>query len=309
MTFCKSFSAVVFPKLTGPFSLHTTSSTRQGTYWVPSKELGYKGNETSILTIVFVQALRILYKHSSADPIFPADEPVTVRDHEDPLFRNSDPLARPFACIDYTEVCLADGKTCWPFDGASPDDVSPEIKFSPEFWIMYASLLKTNIFYSLIKRLGRGLLAQKLVAGYVSEGSDGDHWVNEVRNLVETIHARAQINAWNIASGADEGEGGYYRASNPDEVGNWCHRYKFFPTGECHSKQQSEPAKTRQAWHINTYDPAVLCSFKLIPLAMVSSNYLTMFCRLCEYSFRSICNCMLHNAWAMASQQRLVSIF
>jgi hypothetical protein len=176
--------------------------------------------------------LRILFKKRSEDPIFPANEEVWL-DDDGPWFRNSDPRARPFACINSIEVCLADGTHCWALNGPDPDD-SKELSIPTEFWFLYASLVSTDIFDSFRKRLGRALLAQDLVSGYFSEALDDDHWVKEMENLVATAHARIQWNAQSIASGEDsvhEGKDGYYLVTPPDEYGNFCNIYKFRPEG------------------------------------------------------------------------------
>lgn len=224
-------------RLIHKLSTYVTSPTNSGIYWEPTDELTYP--EYSTLTIVFVSSLRILYKEESHDPIFPADEKVVLPGEQKSWYRNSDPRARPFACINSIEVCLADGTTCWAFNGPSPEETEPKKSIPPEFWMMYASLLKTDIFDSIIKRLGRALLAQKLVSGYFSEALTPDcrgcdeHWVKEIKNLVATSHARTQINAWSIASGEDSKyrNEGYDLVTPRETFGNFCENYKFNPTG------------------------------------------------------------------------------
>ncbi|KAH8650856.1 hypothetical protein BGZ60DRAFT_420995 [Tricladium varicosporioides] len=215
------------------FAYTTTATDKEG-YWKPRKELTYP--EFSTLTLIFVSSLRILYAKRSDDPIFPADKEYFWGEHRRPWFRNSNPRARPLACINYIEVCLGDGKTCWPMNGHIPkDDAGNLVPTPPEFWLMYASLLKTDVFNSIVKRLGRGLLAQSMVSQYFSEALKDDHWVTEVENLVAISHARTQINAWSIASGEDsvhEGKDGYTELTkNKTRYGDLCGIFKYNPPG------------------------------------------------------------------------------
>jgi hypothetical protein len=67
----------------------------------------------STVTIIFVSSLRILYEQRSDDPIFPADQEFPLAGSRKPCFRNSDPRARPLACVNTIEICTPDGETCW----------------------------------------------------------------------------------------------------------------------------------------------------------------------------------------------------
>ena len=215
-------------------STYTTSSTTMvESYWKPRPELTHP--KFSTLTLIFVSSLRIFYKKWSNDPIFPADKEVFLPDERKPWFRNSDPRARPLACINYIEVCLGDGKTCWPMNDHLPKNASNEaISPPPEFWLMYASLLKTDIYNAIEKRLGRSLIAQSKVSQYFSEALGDRHWVDEVQQLVATMHARTQINTWSIAKGEDskhEGADGYTLITPRDKYGNLCGMFKYNPPG------------------------------------------------------------------------------
>jgi hypothetical protein len=187
------------------------------------------------LTLIFISSLRIYYKKWSDDPIFPADKEIYLEGEKKPWFRNSDPRARPLACINYIEVCLGDGKTCWPMNDHLPTDASNKtISPPPEFWLMYASLLKTDIYNAIEKRLGRGLIAQSKVSQYFSEALGDHHWVDEVERLVATLHARTQINTWSIAKGEDsihEGKDGYILITPEETYGNLCGMFKYNPPG------------------------------------------------------------------------------
>lgn len=216
------------------FSPYTTSSTSTvESYWNPRSELTHPPFST--LTLIFISSLRIFYKKRSDDPIFPADKEVYLPGGGKPWFRNSDPRARPLACINYIEVCLGDGRTCWPMNDHLPRDASNKtILPPPEFWLMYASLLKTDIYNSIEKRLGRGLIAQSKVSQYFSEALSDYHWVDEVERLVSTSHARTQINTWSIATGEDsthEGKDGYTLITPKETYGDLCGMFKYNPPG------------------------------------------------------------------------------
>jgi hypothetical protein len=207
---------------------HSGSTPTATSYWKPRAELIHP--DFSTLTLIFVSSLRISYKKWSDDPIFPADKEVFLPGERKPWFRNSDPRARPLACINYIEVCLADGKTCWPMNADQPPDaVTP-----PEFWLMFASLRRTDIYNAIEKRLGRGLIAQSKVSQFFSEALGDQHWVDEVERLVATSHAMTQINAWSIASGEDsvhEGRDGYVLITPEEKYGNLCRMFKYNPPG------------------------------------------------------------------------------
>jgi hypothetical protein len=105
-----------------------------------------------------------------------------------------------------------------------PDD-------TPEFDMLYSSLYKTDMYYSLAKRQGRSLLAQNKVSQYFSAALGDNHWVAEVENWVHTALARTSINTWSIASGEDavhEGRDGFVQLTNKH---NLCGRYKYNPRG------------------------------------------------------------------------------
>jgi hypothetical protein len=196
--------------------------------WTPLPELAIPENST--LTLIFVSSLRILYKTPSGDPIFPADQQVDFSGDKR-WYRNSDPRARPLACVNSIEACLADEKTCFPMTAPPP---TPDVtSTNSAFWLMYSALDKTDIIDSIWKRLGRGLLAQNLVSQYFSEGLSDRHWVEEVKRLVATTHAMTQINAWSVSRGEDSDleEEGYVLESPPDIVGDLCGHLKFNPQG------------------------------------------------------------------------------
>lgn len=196
--------------------------------WIPHPDLTHP--QYSTVTIVFISSLRILYEDNSNDPIFPADEEYHLPGDPKAWFRNSDPRARPLACVNTIDVCTADGRTCWNFNEPTSNSTTPDD--TPDFVLLYSSLYKTDIYYSLAKRQGRSLLAQKSVSQYFSAALGDDHWVAEVQNWVWTALARTSINTWSVASGEDsvhEGQDGFTEVTK--NYGNLCGRYKYNPQG------------------------------------------------------------------------------
>lgn len=146
---------------------------------------------------------------------------------EESAFRNSDPRARPLACVNRIDLCSTDGSHCWAYDS----NETGKYENLPEFVFLEAALDRTDIIYSIQKRLGRGLLAQNRVSGYRSETLDRRHWVQEVKNLVEIAHARTQINAWGIGIGenSDLEEWDNWKCATKDYA-NLCNMFKYNPS-------------------------------------------------------------------------------
>jgi hypothetical protein len=175
------------------------------------------------MTIIFVSALHIFYPKPSSDPVFPADTPRFVGGDPNPWYYKSDPRARAFACIDRHELCAPDGQKCWSMTETDDTDLPRD------YWLMKLSLLKSNIYDSIEKRLGSALIAQEKVSQFTSEALDDKHWMREAERLFATSLARIQFDAWSIASGEDwvhEGNDGYVDLT-PDEAGNLCGIFKF----------------------------------------------------------------------------------
>jgi hypothetical protein len=107
-----------------------------------------------------------------------------------------------------------------------------QFRLDPGLYAPIRITLQTDIYYSIAKRQGRALLAQKVVAQYFSETLGEDPWVREVENLIKTSLARTQINAWSVASGEDsvhEGKDGYI--SLTENCGDLCGKFKYNPRG------------------------------------------------------------------------------
>jgi hypothetical protein len=209
------------------FAYSSNADNSDHPVWTPHPHLTHPRYST--VTIIFVSSLRILYEEHSDDYIFPADENYPLPDDPRPWFRNSDPRARPLACINTVEVCTADGKMCWNLNEPTNNTTAPDD--TPEFVLLYSSLYKTDIYYSMAKRQGRSLLAQKKVSQYFSAGLGDDPWVAEVENWVHTSLARTSINTWSVASGEDavhEGKGGFIEITKGYDL---CGRYKYNAQG------------------------------------------------------------------------------
>lgn len=207
------------------FSYSSNADQSDNPVWTPHADLTPPPDRSdSTVTIIFISSLRILYEGQSDDPIFPAHTEWPLPGDRKKWYYNSDPKARPLACINTIKVCTPDEALCW--------NVNSNLKFpddTPEFELLYSSLYKTDIYYSLAKRQGRSLLAQKKVSQYFSPALGDYHWGVEVENWVRTALARTSINTWSVASGEDavhEGKGGFAKTSNKH---NLCGRYKYNP--------------------------------------------------------------------------------
>jgi hypothetical protein len=196
-------------------------------FWQPRAELKPPTNST--LAIIFVSAGHIYYQNPSRDPVFPTDTAREFDSEEDVWYYKSDPRARALACIDRTEFCTPDGKRCWTWN-KEPEDMA----FPSHYYMTKYSLQKSNIYDSIVMRLGSALIAQELVYQFQSAPLDDDHWMKEVERLWQTSLARISWDAWNMASGEDyihsvNGDG--YIDDTPDEAkeaGSLCGIFKFY---------------------------------------------------------------------------------
>jgi hypothetical protein len=210
------------------FAYSSNTEESNNSVWIPHSNLAPP--KYSTVTIIFVSSLRILYEERSEDPIFPADQEWRLPGDDRPWFRNSDPRARPFACINTIEVCTPDGTACWNFnEPTSENQISDN---TTDYILLYASLFRTDVYFSIAKRQGRALLAQNKVSQYFSTALGDDPWVAEVSNLARISLARTSINTWSVASGEDsvhEGKDGF--VDDTKKYGNLCGRYKYNPQG------------------------------------------------------------------------------
>lgn len=135
--------------------------------------------------------MHIYHTKSIDDPIFPAKESRYFEDLRDPYYYNSDPRATAMACVDTSELCSPDGKTCWPMRAAEP----PGVSTPPSYWLTKLSLTNSNIYDSLKWRLGTALLAQETISQSVSRYMRDDQWQLEASQLFATFLARIQYDA------------------------------------------------------------------------------------------------------------------
>lgn len=159
----------------------------------------------------------------SLDPIFYANEAEQVGGLPELFYYNSDPRARPFACVDTTELCSPDGKTCWSMTSPIPYGLTS----TPDYWLMKWSLENSNIYDSIKWRLGTALKAQESISQSVSRPLSPFQWQIEANQLFATSLARIQFDAWDIAAGADRGRPGYIEATPDEAKGQLCGLFKF----------------------------------------------------------------------------------
>lgn len=202
-------------------STYYSSLYPESGYWHPIPEIKPPPNST--LTIIFVSSMHIYHVKPSFDPIFPANEPHYFDDYREPYYYNADPRARALACVDTSELCSADGTTCWSMTSPLP----PDIPSSPDYWLMKWSLENSNMYDSIKWRLGSALLAQESVSQSVSLPLSPYQWQLEVNQLFATSLARIQYDAWKIATGEDRDRPGYVEVTPDEAKGRLCGLYKF----------------------------------------------------------------------------------
>ncbi|MCJ1250939.1 hypothetical protein MMC30_008167 [Trapelia coarctata] len=220
-------SGYPFDWLAPVYSVYTDSTSLypEFDYWQPIPSLNPPDNST--LAIIFVSSMHIYHLKPSYDPIFPATQPRYVDGFHDPYYYNSDPRARPLACVDTTELCSPDGTTCWPMTADLPDKVPN----TPAYWLMKWSLRSSTTSESIKWRLGTALLAQEKISQSRSQPLSDDHWEAEAKQLFATSLARAQFDAWGIAVGENREQPGYIEVTPDEGKGRLCGMYKFNSIG------------------------------------------------------------------------------
>lgn len=211
--------------MTNTGSTYFSSLYPEDNYWKPSPKLMPPSNST--LTIVFVSSMHIYHIKPSFDPVFPATEPRYFDGISDPYYFNADPKARAFACVDTTELCSPDGKTCWSMTAPLPHN-SPD---SAAYWLMKWSLESSTIYDSIKWRLGKSLLAQESVSQFVSNPLNPNQWEIESTQLFATSLARIQYDVWGIARGEDRERPGYVEVTPDEGRGRLCRLFKFNTIG------------------------------------------------------------------------------
>jgi hypothetical protein len=168
---------------------------------------------------MFLSSIHILHVTPNLDQIFRATTPYYDESSSQPYYYNSDPRARPLACIDTSELCSPDGKHCWSMKSAAPK--------SAAFMLTELSLASSTIYDSIKSRLATALLAQESVGQYVSGPLDPRQWEVEAAQLFATSLARIQYDAWGIATAEDRERPGYVEDSPEWARGQLCDIYKF----------------------------------------------------------------------------------
>lgn len=184
---------------------------------------------TQILTIVFVTPLHIIYTKPSNDPIFRADTKFRYPGETRDYYKNGSPKSRAFACIDETLFCEASGTYCWHEHETIPKE-APDVKNDPAYWFMLYSLKKSNTYDSIKLRLGSSLIAQQRVGLARSQPLLDNHWQLEAEHMFKTSLARAQFDAWSLASGEDHDDATYMNTV-PGKAGDMCGLFKFHARG------------------------------------------------------------------------------
>lgn len=171
--------------------------------------------------------MHIYHIKPSYDPIFPATDPYRIPEYHEPYYYNSDPRAQALACVDTTELCSPDGKTCWSMTSGLPAGI-PD---TPGYWFMKWSLEASNVYDAIKWRLGSALLAQQKVSSSVSQPLSDRHWEKEAERLFTTSLARIQSDAWSIATAEGRNEPGYIEVTHDEGRGRLCGIYKFKSIG------------------------------------------------------------------------------
>lgn len=91
---------------------------------------------------------------------------------------------------------------------------------------MVNALKKSNTYDSIKLRLGSSLLAQQRVGQARSQALANNHWELEAEHMFKTSLARAQFDAWSLASGEDHDQDTY--KNTVDEFAeDMCGLFKF----------------------------------------------------------------------------------
>ncbi|KAK5663828.1 hypothetical protein OQA88_31 [Cercophora sp. LCS_1] len=248
-------------------SAQSTYAGEKNPYWTPIPALTPPPNNT--ITIMFINALHILYLRPSLDPIFVADTAVHYKDGRSPVYYcKDDAKYRVLSCLDTQEICLPNGGPCRPLKG---DERDLNEDLPPEYWILKWSLEHSNMYYSIAKRLGTALVAQDMISQYTSVPLGDRHWVVEAERLFATSLARIQYDVWSVGSGEDRihvGEDGY-RGEAPEKVKakGLCGRVKFRSTGHTNIsvwKFCLLMAATPLLWLFNLRETTVLREWKWV---------------------------------------------
>ncbi len=177
-----------------------------------------------------------MYLDPNDDPVFVADLPIRLPGSNSPVWVKDDAKYRPLACVDTTWLCPpdSDGTDCWSM-ADDRMDLADDGKKNPVsgYWLMKLSLAHSDVYNSIQRRLGTGLVGQEMLSLYISVALGSQHWALEAERLFQTSLARIQFDAWNIASGQDhvhEAEDGWINET-PEEAGDLCGIFKYQGSG------------------------------------------------------------------------------
>jgi hypothetical protein len=95
---------------------------------------------------------------------------------------------------------------------------------------MVNALKKSNTYDSIKLRLGSSLLAQQRVGEARSQALANNHWELEAEHMFKTSLARAQFDAWSLASGEDHDQDTYKNTVDEFAEG-MCGLFKFRAAG------------------------------------------------------------------------------
>ena len=164
-------------------------------------------NESSALSIMFIDAQRISYDERSDDPLFPATKPFDFGDGIGVKYQRPFRQRTILGCVDNNRWRLPSMSSEWY--SVRPENWrrllkylreirSPAARFIP---LMNAALQDSSMALSIQRRGGLGLNASYLLENSFSLPLAKDQWKIEVRTLFDTSLARIQINLRNLARG------------------------------------------------------------------------------------------------------------
>lgn len=201
-----------------PFSAYEATPYPEKNFWTPIHGLDVVYPGSSYLTVMFVSTCRIIYKGSSSNYIFHANQEYSRRPG---TYWNPDPRARPLACIDWNEVCTHNGEDCSPMDKEHEEYHDNEYEFTRE------ALRKSKTFNSIQFRLGAAFVAQEGISDDLSRGLNDSQWIIEAQALFETSLARLQFDAPDIDQGIGSGKGSYVHDTPDWAQDKMCGMYKI----------------------------------------------------------------------------------
>ena len=180
--------------------------------WEPLPELQPpKGSST---TIIFVLPQKIFYLAPSDDPIFPANKLRYLDDKTKPYWLYTRGHATVLACIDRTRWRDPDQGETWNSMQSIPPDVLDR-RVRGGLWLFWFSILNSNTYQALNKRLANALEATERINVFTSMPLAPEQWKTEATRLFETSLARTQVDARNIARGVLADVPGYRRLRTP----------------------------------------------------------------------------------------------